>query len=122
MGGNYEPPQKDMLTDAKLITRDIASVRLNKTRQPIRIFVDLKQNKVCEIFVFKTISVTSTQLHLEPDVWKLNLFCTCGLLFLKGQQRENRKQIHPFRAQQTKIHNCEVAQAVPSILCHLVRG
>ena len=53
LGGNYEPPQKDMLTDEKLITRDIASVRLNKTGQPIRIFVDLKQNKVCEKIISK---------------------------------------------------------------------
>ena len=48
LGGSYKPPQKDYsLPDAKLITRDIASVRLHKTGHPIRVFVDLKQNKVC---------------------------------------------------------------------------
>ena len=48
LGGSYKPPQKDYsLPDAKLITRDIASIRLHKTGHPIRVFVDLKQNKVC---------------------------------------------------------------------------
>ena len=48
LGGSYEPPL-DIFTDAVVI-RDvkISSVRLRKTGENLRIFVDLNQNKVRE--------------------------------------------------------------------------
>ena len=45
LGGKYEAKEK--VLDAKMITSDIASVRLNQAGLPVRIFVDLKENKVC---------------------------------------------------------------------------
>ena len=47
LGGNFRP--KDKSTDGKLITATIASVRLNKAGVHKRIFVDLKQSKVCSV-------------------------------------------------------------------------
>ena len=48
MGGNYEPKEKAL--DAKLITSNIASVRLNTAGVAVRVFVDLKEAKVCSNF------------------------------------------------------------------------
>ena len=45
LGGKYEPKETDL--DAKMITSIIASVRLNPAGVPVRVFVDLKENKVC---------------------------------------------------------------------------
>jgi hypothetical protein len=44
LGGKYKP--KDTVIDAKMITSTIASVWLNQAGIPVRIFVDLKENKV----------------------------------------------------------------------------
>ena len=44
LGGNYKVKAKD--ADAKLITSTIASVRLNTGGVPVRVFVDLRENKV----------------------------------------------------------------------------
>ena len=44
LGGKYKP--KEIVMDAKMITSTIASVRLNQAGIPVRIFVDLKENKV----------------------------------------------------------------------------
>ena len=43
LGGKYEAKEKVM--DAKMITADIASVRLNQAGIPIRVFVDLKDKR-----------------------------------------------------------------------------
>jgi hypothetical protein len=45
LGGNFIPKEKTL--DAKLITSTIASVRLNTAGVPVRVFVDLKESKVC---------------------------------------------------------------------------
>ena len=44
MGGSYLPKEREK--DALLITSTIASVRLNAAGVAVRVFVDLKENKV----------------------------------------------------------------------------
>ena len=54
LGGSYEPPKVDIFTDAKVIENvNLASVRLNKAGENLRVFVDLKQNKVKFILDYK---------------------------------------------------------------------
>ena len=48
LGGNFV--QSNTSPDAKMITNHVASVRLNKAGLPIRIFVDLLENKVFRTF------------------------------------------------------------------------
>jgi hypothetical protein len=45
LGGSYKP--KESALDAKLLNSTIASVRLNTAGVAVRVFVDLKENKVC---------------------------------------------------------------------------
>ena len=49
LGGKFKP--KDTKPDAQMITPNLASVRLNKAGIPVRVFVDLEENKV-HIFIF----------------------------------------------------------------------
>ena len=44
LGGSFKPKVKE--ADAQLLTSTIASVRLNAAGIPVRVFVDLKENKV----------------------------------------------------------------------------
>ena len=44
MGGSYQPKEREK--DAQLLTSTIASVRLNAAGVAVRVFVDLKENKV----------------------------------------------------------------------------
>ena len=44
IGGKHKPKEKPM--DAMVLASSIVSVRLNETGRPIRVFVDLKSNKV----------------------------------------------------------------------------
>ena len=47
LGGSFKPKVKE--ADAQLLTSTIASVRLNAAGIPVRVFVDLKENKVSRL-------------------------------------------------------------------------
>ena len=49
LGGTYEPPpEKRSVPDSVLISDKIASIRKETAGEPVRVFVDLDQNKVSE--------------------------------------------------------------------------
>ena len=45
IGGSFKPKEKTL--DAKILTSSIVSVRQNLMGVPTRVFVDLKESKVC---------------------------------------------------------------------------
>ena len=61
LGGKYTP--KDKKPDAQMITSNIASVRLNQAGIPVRVFVDLEENKVFYFNGFLTLLYKSV-VHL----------------------------------------------------------
>ena len=72
LGGSHEPPKVDIFTDAKVIKNlNLASVRLNKAGENLRVFVDLEENKVGFMLGFKNIATRKVQ---KDKLWEIPIF------------------------------------------------